>query len=423
MLQRFGRGLSRPVALESYTSSCGSLRTYRQLHNTTRREAEDSRDNDEKSAYERSVESLNIDPENKTVTTVVGNLPLSPIMDPEFHEARNNFTKPKPKHAARPKDKFRRQLERNPYARMLAERVRTCDITGTPLPKPLLQRFKLGQDPTTETTWWMPQDLESKVPKEGGDVPAATELPGPSAYTLNSRLFLQELVTPKGMYSSSSSRLLRATESGTGRYTSALNNAQWRKDMDTYLLETMRKRVFEGLIHAAHLAEKGGSDGRPRKYVTKLNSWNEVSELKQRQCVLFFGPPEGLPPGPAMASVPSAISTMAIKGSKFGEKIAVHDMRVVLGREHLAKLRQESTLLQDGSLYMLRGQASMRLNMLIWKLQEYIAGSEDSVGEVDDGETVPQRSEDSAAELVQPQEEDWESLLDDDLDRAEDLRD
>ncbi|KAK0674184.1 hypothetical protein QBC41DRAFT_72551 [Cercophora samala] len=424
MLKTFSRALSRPVVLEPHISSWGSSTTHRQLHNTVRREAEESRDDDEKSAYERSVESLNIDPENKTVTTAVGKLPLSPLMDQSFHKARNKSMEPKPRVAAHPKDKFRRKLERNPYARMLAGRVRTCDVTGTALPTSLLQRFKLAQHPTADTTWWVPQDLESKVPKEEGEAqPPATELPGPSAYTLNSRLFLQEFVAPKGIYASSSNRLLRVTESGTGRYTTALNKAQWRKDMDIYLLDTMRKRVYEGLLHAAHMAEHGGEDGRPRKYVTKLDSWNEVSDLKHRQCVLFFGPPTGVSPAPAMASVPSPISTMAIRGSKFGEKIAVHDMKVVLGQEYLGKLRQESELLREGSLYLLRGTATMRLNMLIWKLQEYIAGSEDAVGKVDyQEETTPQQTKGST-DIPAQTEEDWELELDDDLERAENLRD
>ncbi|KAK4181489.1 hypothetical protein QBC36DRAFT_317695 [Triangularia setosa] len=281
----------------------------------------------------------------------------------------------------------------------------------------------------------MPQDLDSKVLKKGEESQPVTELPGPSAYALNSRLFLQEFVTLKGLYSSSPNKLLRATDSGSGRFTTALNQARWRQDMDRYLLETMRKRVYEGLLHAAHMAEYGGEDGRPRKYVTKLNSWGEVNDLKHRQCVLFFGPPDGVSADPTMASVPSPISTMAIRGSKFGAKIAVHDMRAVLGKEYLVRLRHESELLRGGALYLLRGQATMKLSMLVWKLQDYIAGWEDSVGEVDyAGNATPQQNEDSTATLdrretpgrkdpdLQP-EKDWESKLDDDLERAEDLRD
>jgi hypothetical protein len=57
-----------------------------------------------------------VDPESKTVKTVVGELPLSPLMDPAFHEARDRFTRRKePEAPNMEKDKFRRLLERNPY--------------------------------------------------------------------------------------------------------------------------------------------------------------------------------------------------------------------------------------------------------------------------------------------------------------------
>ncbi|KAK4203079.1 hypothetical protein QBC40DRAFT_167800 [Triangularia verruculosa] len=435
MLQRFGKAVSRPAVLKFHISSWKPSLFDRNIHHAARKEAEDSNDDGSKSAYERSVESLNIDPESKTVTTTVGTLPLSPLMDPSFHEARDRFTKAKPRHALHKKDKFRRQIERNPYARMLAESVRTCDVTGTALPKSFLQCFKLAQHPTTETTWWMPQGLESKVPKEGEGARPVDELPGPSAYTLNSRIFIQEFAQKKSFYSSANSKLLRATDSGTGRLTSSLQQARWREDMDSYLLETMRKRVYEGLSHVAHMSQFGGEDGRPRKYVTKVNSWDEINELKHRQCVLFFGPPEGAPVNPTMASIPSAISTMAIKNSKFGAKLAVHDMRVVLGKEYLARLRQESELLREGSLYVLRGVATMKLSTMIWKLQDYIAGWEDPVAEVDyQGDIALPPTEDSTATLARSEgsgqeepdlqtEKDWEWLLDDDLDSAESLND
>ncbi|KAK4181488.1 hypothetical protein QBC36DRAFT_317694 [Triangularia setosa] len=49
-------------------------------------------------------------------------------MDQSFHQARNKFTKTKPKQALRPKDKFRRQLERNPYGVFLSQ-MSCCTLT------------------------------------------------------------------------------------------------------------------------------------------------------------------------------------------------------------------------------------------------------------------------------------------------------
>ena len=57
-----------------------------------------------------------IDVDGRTVSTSGGALPLSPLMDPAFHEARTRFKGAKaPESANHGRSKFRRQLERNPY--------------------------------------------------------------------------------------------------------------------------------------------------------------------------------------------------------------------------------------------------------------------------------------------------------------------
>ncbi len=59
--------------------------------------------------------TVEVDPENKTVKTAVGDLPISPLMDPAFHQARRKFTEPKPRATEHKPTKFQRQLARNPY--------------------------------------------------------------------------------------------------------------------------------------------------------------------------------------------------------------------------------------------------------------------------------------------------------------------
>ena len=61
--------------------------------------------------------SIHVDPETKTVTTSTDTLPVSPFMDPSFHEARRRYTKTKPPPFKSPykPTKFQRILARNPY--------------------------------------------------------------------------------------------------------------------------------------------------------------------------------------------------------------------------------------------------------------------------------------------------------------------
>jgi hypothetical protein len=57
---------------------------------------------------------------------------------------------------------------------------------------------------------------------------------------------------------------------------------------------------------------------------------------------------------------------------RFGSKLAVHNLRELLGEEHVRKLREGSELLRDGSLFLLGRQATVNLQMLLWKLQGYL---------------------------------------------------
>jgi hypothetical protein len=57
-----------------------------------------------------------VDVESKTVKTVVADLPLSPMMDPSFYEAKYRFTQKKRRDAPKAlKSQWRKQLERNIY--------------------------------------------------------------------------------------------------------------------------------------------------------------------------------------------------------------------------------------------------------------------------------------------------------------------
>lgn len=51
--------------------------------------------------------------------TAVGTLPISPLMDPAFHEARQKFMQQKEPYTQAKSTKFQRLLARNPYG-MLA---------------------------------------------------------------------------------------------------------------------------------------------------------------------------------------------------------------------------------------------------------------------------------------------------------------
>jgi hypothetical protein len=268
-----------------------------------------------------------------------------------------------------------------------------------------LERFNLVSHPETGKPWFVPENpikkasnlataTEDDIPEEGragpepdwaaedslaaGQQSAAKAQKGvkmgPSAYVLSRQTLLQELQNPQSPHFRGERRLLRMSDHGQSKLTAALNAANWRSDMDAVLLEVLRRRAVEGLQHFANMVEDQG-----RKYIVRCESWSGVKELKHRGCLLYLGPPEGASPESEPERVPPRLSTMNLGPCRYGATIAVHNLRELLGEEHVSRLKQGSTVLSDGSLFLLGRQATVNLQMLLWKLQGYMAWSEPQV--------------------------------------------
>ena len=413
-----GSSYSRPIAWKAYRHlsipfvpkglHTSNSRVFRVLH-TTKHSIK---------LTDEGYSAIPIDTETKTVRTIAGELPLSPMMDPSFHEAKQRFRKPKPRISPYKPTKFQRHLIRNPYgtsthpismcflgpgltlpsAQALATPVRVCPVTSARLPKFFLQRFNLVSHPETNQSYFVPQALDSKAPQnaphknlvtnqssdedqgedssalQGGKKVSHCTRTGPSAYVLASQKLMQELERDSSPYNGAYKKLLRMSSTGQVNLTKVLNTSIWRPDMHGVVLELMRRRIVEGLVHFAGMVEKQG-----RKYITKLGSWDEVGQHKHRGCVLFLGPPNDRGASSGLGFVPPRLSTMDFPESRFGKKLAVHNLHMLLGSEHLGCLRSQSELLSSGSLFLLGRQATVKLQMLLWKLQGYMAWDMDEL--------------------------------------------
>ncbi|KAK3940827.1 hypothetical protein QBC46DRAFT_363829 [Diplogelasinospora grovesii] len=308
-------------------------------------------------------------------------------MDPAFHDARERFTKPKgPEPPVYQKTKFQRLLARNPYAQALATPIRRCPATGVHLPKHFLQGFRFMSHPETGRPYWVPQGLEKKQSQttamEGttdngerdtapataeGELAANARTPlGPTGYFLSSQKLLKGFLTPGSPYFGREKSLLQMNRSSAERLRSVLRKVVWRDGMDAFILDLTRRRIVEGLVEFSELVEKAG-----RKYLIKCESWDDAKQYKHRGCLLYLGSSDSAQD--AVGAPPAQLSTMTIPDVRFGGKLAVHDLAVLLGDEHLNRLRQESPLLRDGSLFLLGRQRTLDLQLLLWKLQGYIA--------------------------------------------------
>lgn len=356
---------------------------------------------------------LQIDIANKTINTINGPLPLSPLMDSSFHEARERFEKPKsPESSTQTKTKFQRLLERNPYGMLLVEApcrpkmqytntapaqalatpIRTCGATEVVLPRYFLQDFNLVSHPETGRPWWIspsllpdqkpgaPTDQASSLQEDG---PASPEEPvgekrilkgkkpaGPTGYVLSRQDLLKEFqLGPRSPYSrANEKKLIRLN----GRDRGAAKKAVWRVDMDSFVPGLMRRRIVEDILYFSRLCETEG-----RKYLIRCDGWQDIHSLDHRGCVLWIGPDSPSPSngasnGPTEPG-PGQFATMDIDNGRYVGKLAVHNLRTLLGNEHLAQLKEGSTILRDGDLFLLGRRRTIELQLKLWKLQGYIA--------------------------------------------------
>ncbi|KAI0376342.1 hypothetical protein F5Y04DRAFT_212426 [Hypomontagnella monticulosa] len=354
-------------------------------------------------------DAFTIDSESKTIETAVGDLPLSPVMDPTFWEARRQHQVPKAK-PGKPQNSVERQLRANPFAKALATSVRMCTITRNRLPAFFLQDFNLVAHPETGDPWLIPNSIlpddPSTTKRAGAETPksqnrigsgdiepgvetvevelndievqdqsttdtTATETSnpqGPGAYVLARQDLLSSIGVPKTSFAQAYKRIAERQE----RPSSVTNKVVWRKDMDNYILTQLRENVKEELLYLCRLCAEDA-----RHYIVKCYGWDDV-QFKHKGSVLWFGEPEesvsaGLPsnePGPFAVF---DFQQKDIQGQPIKTGVVVHNMPMLLGSELADSVKEEGAALRDGSIFMLAGRRTVNLQMKLWKLQGYLA--------------------------------------------------
>lgn len=229
-----------------------------------------------------------VNDQEKTVTTAVGDLPISPLLDPSWRQARERGAPKKIPPSPREMSRVQRKLYTNTYANMLSEPVRMCQLTRARLPRPFLQSFGLAKNPDTDEKWWIPSEIASGPPAaQRRDIETLRNLTGDSSRNKETEQFddnflsedlseeLQEETNPppgnpgrfwapvyilgrqdlltsfhdrNSKYSAGHMRFAGHPSVGTMAY-----NAVWRKDMDNVILEERRRDIAWQLEYLAGL--------------------------------------------------------------------------------------------------------------------------------------------------------------------------
>ncbi|KAK1998309.1 hypothetical protein LX36DRAFT_576540 [Colletotrichum falcatum] len=287
-------------------------------------------------------------------------------MDPRWMEARTRYRTPKPRRSkdVLPAGRFRKKLEANPYALALTTPVRFCPISEVSLPKYFLQELKPIENPETKTFWWTPGDLDSPIAQQ-----KATEnllRRSPACYVIARKPFFKSLSGSKRQ-SPHGEKWRGLLSRRDGRLVQQIVKKQvWREDMDDFILDNMRRNVMKYLVYFAEL--RAGQDHR--SYILRLGSWERAAKIPQRGCLLWYRTVNGPQRQGGAALKPFA--TYDVPKAKYERTLPVYDLMRLLGEDHLAKLR-EIPMFRDSSLFLLRKQRSIPLQLYLWKLQAYMA--------------------------------------------------
>lgn len=236
-------------------------------------------------------------------------------------------------------------------------------MTKARLPRDCLQAFKLMDHPESGDPWWVPPDLSTTLlsrssepelskPALGRDFGAEE---GPGAYALCRMDFLRSFSHTSGRYGRGYRLLLRA--SALPGYTSNLGRAVWRDDMEVQILNLMRRRIYEELLHLSELTLKCA-----RNYLVPLHGMDDLAGMHQLGCVFTVNSnqhTECKRPAQAMGPLAGA------------QDIPFHNILDVLGELYTKQLCDRSTIFQCGADILLRGTRTVSLQKRVWKLQAY----------------------------------------------------
>jgi hypothetical protein len=265
---------------------------------------------------------------------------------------------------------------------MLAAPVRQCLLSRKPLPKTFLQQLRPVPNPTTGTPWLMPSELAAPAP----DSPYFSAPPKGAVVSPEPPTELDPRKTPANPSPDDDGRVTKPHARGTVYYVlshfdliekssqapakrrremakNALGTKSvWREGMQDVVLGVMRDEIIHEL----------GLVGLPERlrlgYLSPLTSLADVKDVVERGCVLWWGDDM------AVGDTPGKYATLDLEGVLYGAKVPVHNLRVLLGDEHLEKLRGQCAFFREHGMAMLRRRVTLKTQLKLWRLQGYVSG-------------------------------------------------
>lgn len=293
-------------------------------------------------------------------------------------------------------------------AQALATPLRKCIVTGARVPVFFQIEFHALNHPKTGAPWFVPDELiqpeaqfnnptdniqgkDSHVIKsEAAGVPSTpTKLGklcssnkasrfdplGAGAYMLAHQALLR-LVSEK---SRKSGEILRFTPRRWKENSNIrTKEVVWREDMDAFVLNMLRRTIVGKLKYLRY--RKSGYIVRNRE------GFDKIQKSKNLGSLLWLGPPSSFskavkdlskeenskPPDAARTGGPPPFAM----ADYHGHYVPIYNLRTMLGVELVNALREDSELF-GAEVVTLKAKANtVRTQMLLWKLQIYLANTE-----------------------------------------------
>ncbi|SZF01480.1 unnamed protein product [Blumeria hordei] len=349
-------------------------------------------------------------------------LPISPLMDPSFRQAREKYRCPKPK-SPQSLTPMQLAVRKNIYARALSTPLRKCKLTGISLPSFFLLRFNAIADPKTGVPWYLPRGLSKhyqssrkfdkiseasdskistslQIAEENEKVPVCVnKLTADlrSTQDLNKSdkasfskdnlksdhskpLDLLSPLTPTigiGTYFVSSYDALQSLTASNQKNSNSVvpafisqsmrnhplalktsRSTRFRPDMADFVLNLKRRRVFEELVQVT---------SKTKGYISKFIP---SKSLKTRQvvAVLLLGSPD--------THTTSEMVTEQDFNSFIGENsghVPIFDLRILLGKTMLQDLRDSDKTRWNCEVLTVKSRNyTLNLMMKFWELEGYL---------------------------------------------------
>lgn len=272
----------------------------------------------------------------------------------------------------------------------------------------MLQSFGLVRHPETDQVWWIPEGMDTPHKLAKGESDETEEADNPSSAATKGESGDEATAVPSSDSTGAAEKQTKyrypgrvlarqdfignlgtAGEKNYGAYKRLASNpgvpsqaktAHWRPDMNDVIVDQRRRHIVDDLIYLSTLCEEHG-----RKYIIKVTDAKYAATYVHRAAFLWLGEDkvrdseDGDQESAGEAGKaekknvdPQQYATLDITGDPTTTR-PVYNLPKLLGPANVARLRSESSVLKEGSLFLLRSQRSGPVNMKLWSLQGYMA--------------------------------------------------